>query len=96
MIAERQEATEMAVERAVGFPHIVRDPEVQGGEPTIIGTRIPVRVIIVAHRFTPDNAYLCAAYPSLTPALIAEALAYYAAHQAEIDRYIVQNDTDLD
>jgi hypothetical protein len=55
-----------------------------------------VRALVIAHRGTPDVAYLCTAYPSLTPALIAEALAFYDEHRAEIDRLIAENEADLD
>ncbi len=30
------------------FPHIVRDPRVLGGEPTVAGTRVPVWVVVAA------------------------------------------------
>jgi uncharacterized protein (DUF433 family) len=76
--------------------HIVRDPAVQGGEPTIAGTRIPVRVIVVARRYFADLDRLCEGYPPLTPELVQEALSYYAANRAEIDALIVANDTDPD
>jgi uncharacterized protein (DUF433 family) len=67
---------------------IVRTPGVQGGEPVIRGTRVPVRSIALAR----DE-------DGLTPSAIAEefcvdlaaveaALAYYDAHKAEIDRII--------
>jgi uncharacterized protein (DUF433 family) len=86
----------MAIEHSVDFPHIVRDPRIQGGEPTVEGTRVPVRALVVAHRFTPDIAYLVTAYPSLTAALIEEALAFYDAHQGEIERLIHENEADFD
>jgi uncharacterized protein (DUF433 family) len=38
----------------------------------------------------------CEAYPSLTPELIQEALAFYNAHQAEIDQLNRENEADLD
>jgi uncharacterized protein (DUF433 family) len=85
----------MAVERSPAFPHIVRQPGVQGGEPIVDGTRVPVRALVVAHRLTPDVAYLATAYPSLTPALIQEALDFYRDNQAEVDRLIRENEADL-
>jgi len=86
----------MAAHHPTSTSHIVRDPEVQGGEPTIAGTRIPVRVIVVAHRYFPDIHRLCEGYPPLTPELIREALNFYAANRAEIDALIAANDTDPD
>ena len=84
----------MAAHHPASTSHIVCDPEVQGGEPTIAGTRIPVRVIVVAHRYVPDLDRLCEGYPPLTPELVQEALTFYAANRAEIDALIVANDTD--
>jgi uncharacterized protein (DUF433 family) len=89
-------STTMAAHHPASTSHIVRDPEVQGGEPTISGTRIPVRVIVVAHRYFPDLDRLCEGYPPLTPGLVQEALTYYAANRAEIDAVIAINVTDTD
>lgn len=68
-------------------PGIVRDPDTQGGEPCVAGTRIPVRRI--GH---------LAERADLTPAAIAErfelslsdvhrALAYYYDHPDEMDAH---------
>ena len=86
----------MAIHRAPRFPHIVRKPRVQGGEPTIEGTRIPVRALVVAARGPRGRAHLQTAYPALTAALIDEALAYYHEHQDEVDRFIRLNEADVD
>jgi uncharacterized protein (DUF433 family) len=77
-------------------PTIVRDPKVLGGEPTIQGTRVPVRIVVLAWRLAPDLTRICRSYPRLIPAAVQAALDYYAAHRAEIDRYIAENDADLD
>jgi uncharacterized protein (DUF433 family) len=50
----------------------------------------------VASRGHPDVAYLCRAYPSLTPDLITEALDFYDEHRTEIERLIAENEADLD
>jgi uncharacterized protein (DUF433 family) len=86
----------MAAEATSPFPHIVRDPRVQGGEPTVAGTRVPVRALVVAHRGQPNIEYLCGAYPSLNAALIREALEFYQVHRNEIDGLIAGNEADVD
>jgi len=73
-------------------PHIVRDPRICGGEPTVGGTRIPVRAIVVSNRFFQDQRRVQQAYPRLNPAAIDVALAYYAEHREEIDRLIEENE----
>ena len=82
----------MAAPKAVPYPHIVRNPEILAGEPTIAGTRIAVRNIVEAARYTRDIAELCADYPTATQEAIAEALAFYEDHRDEIDAYIADNE----
>lgn len=81
----------MAVQRAASDRHITRDPRVLGGEPTIRGTRIPVRSVVLASREygAPDGVQQ--AYPQLAVADIQAALTFYDSHKAEIDRYISIN-----
>lgn len=75
------------------FPHLVRRPGVVGGEPTVVGTRLAIRHIVQAMRFTESVEQLVTEwYPSLTPGLVAEALAFYEVHREEIDRDIAEND----
>ncbi len=75
----------MAAASPVAYPHIVSDPSVHAGEPVIAGTRIPVRAVVVAWEEYGDEKTLLEAYPRLTEATLAEALAYYHAHRQEID-----------
>jgi uncharacterized protein (DUF433 family) len=82
----------MAAPKAVPYPHIVRNPEILAGEPTIKGTRIAVRNIVVAIRYTPTVEELLEDYPTLSRDAIEEAFAFYDDHRAEIDRYIAEND----
>jgi uncharacterized protein (DUF433 family) len=70
------------------FPRIVHDRRIVGGEPTIKGTRIPVRVLVLYRRYEPDLVHLYEDYPRLTPADVDEAFAYYEAHRDEIDGLI--------
>ena len=82
----------MAAPKAVPYPHIVRNPEILAGEPTIAGTRIAVRTLVVAVRYAPTFEELLGAYPHLSREGIEEAFAFYEDHRAEIDRYIAEND----
>jgi uncharacterized protein (DUF433 family) len=71
---------------------IVRDPAVCGGEPTIEGTRVPVRSIIIQWQFYRDLERVQSAFPRVNVPTIKEALAYYEAHREEIDRLIEENE----
>ena len=75
----------MAVAQPSPFPRIVRNPRIQGGEPFVRGTRVPVRAIVVAWREYQDMPTMLAAYPRLTTEDVSEALAYYDAYRREID-----------
>jgi uncharacterized protein (DUF433 family) len=78
----------MAVAQPSPFPRIVRNPRIQGGEPVVRGTRVPVRAIVVAWREYQDMPTMLAAYPRLTADDVTEALAYYEAHRRELDERI--------
>jgi uncharacterized protein (DUF433 family) len=71
--------------------YIIRHPKVLGGEPSVRGTRISVRSIVLAAREYGGVPGVLTAYPHLRPAAIEEALAYYEQHRAEIDEYIREN-----
>ena len=58
------------------------------------GTRIPVWVLVLYHRGHQDIERLLEAFPSLDRSAIEEALAYYEANRAEIERSIAENDED--
>lgn len=71
---------------------IVRNPEILGGEPILEGTRLSVRIIVLAHYFAHgDIAQVCRSYPQLMPSHVQAALDYYADHKEEIDHYIAEN-----
>lgn len=78
------------------FTHIARRADILGGEPIIVGTRIPVRVIVQTARFSPDLVEVNESYPILTRAEIEEALAFYAANRDEVDRSIAENEDEDD
>lgn len=81
----------VAVQRPATGGRIVRNPGILGGEPIVRGTRISVRSVVLASREYGAPEGVVQAYPQLTTADVDEALAYYAAHKAEIDRYIRAN-----
>ena len=85
----------MAAPQAAPYPHIVRNPEILAGEPTIAGTHIAVRNIVEAARYTPKIDDLLGDYPHLTQEEIEEAFAFYRDHRAGIDRYMAENDAAL-
>ncbi len=58
------------------FPRIVRDPVVVGGEPTVQGTRVPVRSIVVLYQLYGDTERLRRAFPRLDDDDVDEALAF--------------------
>ena len=75
---------------------IVSSPGVQGGEPCIRGTRVPVRaVVIAAAEYGGDLARVSRAY-LVDVAAVQAALGYYARHKAEIDRLIQQHERAAD
>jgi len=74
------------------FPGIVSDPEICGGEPRIIRTRIPVWLLVQAKSLGTSEAELLQCYPTLRAEDLANAWAYYRAHREEIDRQISENE----
>jgi len=73
---------------AEGHPHIIRRPDVSGGEPIIRGTRISVRHIVERIRAGQSVDDILVALPHLTATQVYDALSYYYDHQAEIDGLI--------
>lgn len=70
---------------------IVRDRRMLGGEPTVRGTRISVRSVVLAAREYGGVAGVLRAYPQLDPEAARAALTFYEAHAEEIDGYIWEN-----
>jgi uncharacterized protein (DUF433 family) len=71
---------------------IVRNPRILSGEPTLEGTRVPVRSIVVARRYLESIDEIIDAYPMLDQESVAAALTFYQGHQDEIDRHIAENE----
>jgi uncharacterized protein (DUF433 family) len=74
------------------FPGIESNPQVCGGEPCIVRTRIPVWLLAQARRLGTSEAELLRAYPSLRAEDLANAWAYERSHRKEIDAQIRAND----
>src|SRR6266511_3432262 len=103
-----QEAEELVArmspaERAQLLQAIVRDigrasagiesiPGVQGGDPCIVRTRIPVWVLEQYRRLGMSEADLLANYPSLRAEDLVNAWAHVRAHPDEIDRQIEEQE----
>lgn len=64
--------------------HIVRDPAICGGLPTMKGTRILLRQVLADVAAGNAASEIVAAYPSLKPDHIKAAIAF-AAHSAKDD-----------
>ena len=74
------------------FPGIESRPDVCGGEPCIVRTRIPVWVLEQARRLGTSEADLLRSYPTLRAEDLAEAWAYVRSHPDEIERQIRENE----
>src|SRR5438105_11585628 len=74
------------------FPGIESTPDVCGGEPCIVRTRIPVWVLEQARRLGPGEAELLRSYPTLGAEDLANAWAYVRSHREEIDQQIRENE----
>jgi uncharacterized protein (DUF433 family) len=74
------------------FPGIESRPDVCGGEPCIVRTRIPVWLLVQARRLNTSESDLLRAYPTLRAEDLANAWAYSRAHPEEIDRQIQENE----
>ena len=76
---------------ATGHPYVVSDDQILGGEPTIRGTRTPVRAIVETWRrgVAPEEIPNC--LPHLNLAQVFDALSYYSDHQDEISAHIERN-----
>jgi uncharacterized protein (DUF433 family) len=74
------------------FPGIESTPDVCGGEPRIVRTRIPVWILEQARRLGTSEADLLRSYPTLRAADLTAAWAYVRSHPEEIDRQIRENE----
>jgi uncharacterized protein (DUF433 family) len=90
---ERAQVLKLVVQQLAGsFPGIDSRPDVCGGEPCIVRTRIPVWLLEHARRLGVDEQSLLAAYPTLRAEDLVNAWAYVGSHSAEIDTQIRENE----
>lgn len=69
---------------------IVKTPDVLGGRPRIHGHRVPVHRIAGWLRLGLSVEEIAVKHPTLGPAEIHTALAYYYLHRVEIDGYLAE------
>ena len=74
------------------FPGIDTDPQVSGGEPCIVRTRIPVWVLEQARRLGTSESDILRSYPTLKAEDLTNAWAYVRAHRQEIEKQIEENE----
>ena len=77
---------------ATDHHYVVKDDGILGGEPIIRGTRTPVRAIVAIWRLGVIPEEIPGHLPHLTLSQVFDALSYYADHQAEVQRYIDENE----
>ncbi len=75
------------------FPGIDSRPDVCGGEPCLVRTRIPVWLLEQARRLGTSEQALLAAYPQLRAEDLVNAWAYARSHAGEIESQIRDNET---
>ena len=74
-------------------PGIEGTAGVCGGEPCVVRTRIPVWVLVQAHKLGSSESDLLRAYPSLRAEDLGNAWSYYDLHRDEIERQIAENES---
>ena len=67
-------------------------PGICGGEPTVAGTRIPVRSLVILWDYYHDVERLLRAFPRLDGSAIECVLAFSEVNRTEIDRLIEENE----
>ena len=73
-----------------GVTRVVRDRQIQFGEPTVGGSRTTVASIVLAAQAGDGVDGILAGYPHLTGEDVADALAFYVQNRAEIDEIIAR------
>lgn len=74
------------------FPGVESTPDVCGGEPCIVRTRIPVWVLEQARRLGASEDELLRSYPTLRAEDLANCWAYVRSHRLEIEEQIRDNE----
>ena len=68
--------------------YVHKDLAICGGDPVIVGTRIPVRLVYQRTQAGDTVEMIRQAYPHLTPAQLHDALCYAYDHLTEIEEEI--------
>lgn len=79
-------------EFAGAFPGVDSRPDVCGGVPCIVRTRIPVWLLEQARRLGCSELELLSAYPSLRAEDLVNAWAYAGSHAEEVEAHIRENE----
>jgi uncharacterized protein (DUF433 family) len=74
------------------FPSVVSTPNVCGGSPRLVRTRIPVWVLQRMRQLGFSDAKVLECYPTLTAGDLVQAWGYAAQHKAEIEKEIEENE----
>ena len=77
------------------YPHIGSNPEIAGGKPIIVGTRISVQCIAGYYQMGMSVDEILTALSHLTASQVHSALAYYFDHQEKIDADLTES-SDVD
>ena len=80
-----------ALQRSIG-EGIDSNPEICGGEPRIVRTRIPVWTLVQLHRLGVSDADILKSYPTLRAEDLVHAWVYATWRRAEIDEQIRQHE----
>jgi uncharacterized protein (DUF433 family) len=78
--------------RGPDFPSVLRTPNVCGGSPRLVRTRIPVWLLQQMRQNGFSEAQILESYPTLTAGDLVQAWGYAAAHKAEIEKEIEDNE----
>jgi uncharacterized protein (DUF433 family) len=90
---ERAQVLKLVVQQmSEAFPGVDSRPDVCGGEPCIVRTRIPVWLLEQARRLGASEQTLLAAYPTLRAEDLVNAWAYVRSHSGEIETQIRENE----
>ncbi len=93
--AEKAEVVQLLLQSLSGvWAGIEKTLGICGGDARIVGTRIPVWVLVQAQQLGSSEAEILQNYPTLTAATLSRAWAYAKANAQEIEQAIRENDED--
>jgi uncharacterized protein (DUF433 family) len=92
--AERQKFLDtLTRDYRAGDVGVESHPEICGGEPCIVRTRIPVWTLVRAQKLGMNDAEILRSYPTLRAEDLVNAWSYARWHAEEIERRIIENET---